>query len=181
MLELKDYDWQALSEAVKKGYPSVKIGDRATIQGAIDSLRHLPFPPGYLEWMLLETLDILSESDSTAWDVTSVYLAFFGADIRASHLKIGVARNVKHRVASLKTGNPMPNLWTFAAELPSRRKAMAIEGALLRHMREDRAEGEWVNVYGLSEQATGEVVKSLGEVATAANKVGPVVFRLIEV
>lgn len=180
MGEFKDIDWQYLAKQVHHRYSPVKVGDRARVYGAVESLRHLPFPQGYLDCLIMEMMDMLKETDGSALERTSVYLTFFGNGDRASHLKIGVARDVRHRLASLRTGNPMPNLWTYSAELISRRKAMAVESSLLKHMREDRAEGEWVHVYGLSEQAAEEIVKSLAEVATVAYKLGTVSFKRLE-
>jgi hypothetical protein len=68
-------------------------------------------------------------------------------------------------MSGIRTGNPIPRLWTFAAAFPSREEAVEIESVLLQHMAAHKAHGEWVHVHGLSEQAAAAMAQSLGEVA----------------
>jgi predicted GIY-YIG superfamily endonuclease len=107
----------------------------------------------------------------------SVYLAFFGESDRAQFLKIGVARNVRSRMKSHRSSNPLANPLTLAAEFPDRPAACRVEQALLAHMRQDRVTGEWV-AFRASLDACRAVAVSLAEVASTVHG-NPVEFREI--
>lgn len=174
--EWKDYDWQGMADCVRKNGARFRGGDFAALYCVFDSVQHLGFPPGYLNSLRQEMAAVLLEHSEDSSSPTCVYLTFFGVDDRASHMKIGVARDAKSRLGSIRTGNPIPHLWTFTTTFKSRQMAMRVERALLRHMSPDRAEGEWVNVSGLSEQAAEAVAGSLAEVARAISRVSGLTF-----
>lgn len=96
----------------------------------------------------------------------SVYLGFFGSPEKADYLKIGVARNVYKRMSQHRSSNPMFCVLTLSAEFIDRSEALAVEAALLKHMRGDRANGEWVNCKA-SIDACRSIAESLAEVAVA--------------
>jgi hypothetical protein len=106
----------------------------------------------------------------------SVYLAFYGINDMASYLKIGIAKNVKNRLGGIKTGNPLPNLWTFTAVYDSKRDALSVESALLDHMSGDSVHGEWINVHGMTLQVSEALAESLSEVASEVTG-GKIFFR----
>lgn len=105
----------------------------------------------------------------------SVYLGFFGDSERSTFLKIGIARNVANRMTQHIHSSPMVCTVAMSAEFPDRRAAMAVEAALLRHMRDDRARGEWVNCRA-SLEACRAIAASLAEVAAAVSG-QPVEFK----
>lgn len=164
MGDLKDIDFNDLARRLSEIPRKLQPGDACLIAAAIDSIRGLPFPDGYLDEVCQ---DMLRTAQRGGRVTTYVYLAFFGSDDKASHLKIGIAKNVRSRLNGIKTGNPLTNLWTYSAELSSRQDAEEIEAALLRHMSPQKVHGEWVNVHGLSQPASEAVVQSLSEVAGA--------------
>jgi hypothetical protein len=178
----RDYDWQGMAE-VLKGRGTVRRSlavDAATLFDVFDPIQHMAFPPGYLKSIRAEMIEVLRSQCTDGMDRTCVYLTFFGNGDRASHMKIGIAKGVKSRLSSIRTGNPIPHLWTYATAFHSRQMALRVEGALLRHMASDRAQGEWVNVHGLSEGAARAVVDSLAEVAAAVSR-DAVAFHRTEV
>lgn len=131
----------------------------------VAELRKLPLPPAYVDGLQDELFQLIGQTMPSE-ETVKVYLAFYGNSERAEFLKIGVAKNVRNRLGAFTTGNPMPNLWTYSAVIGSRSSAMSVESALLTHMAEDKAQGEWISVRGLSEAAALAVAQSLGEVAS---------------
>lgn len=163
---LQDIDFNDIARRIEALPGLVKPGDLSRIAAALEGLRGLPFPPGYLDEMRDDMFSALRRGERV---VTYVYLAFYGLGDKASHLKIGISRNVKHRLGGIKVGNPLPNLWAFSAICASRQEAEEIEAALLRHMAPHKVHGEWVNVHGVSEDAARAIVQSLAEVASSAH------------
>lgn len=166
---LQDIDFNDMARRIEALPGLVKPGDLARIAAALSDLKGLPFPPGYLDEVRDDMFTALRRGERS---VTYVYLAFFGLGDKASHLKIGISRNVKHRLGGIKTGNPLPNLWSFSAICGSRQEAEEVEAALLRHMAPHKVHGEWVNVHGVSEDAARAIVQSLAEVAAAVHGKG---------
>ena len=123
------------------------------------------FPEAYIDGIQDEMLQMLAQTPPRA-ATASVYLAFHGLEDRAAFLKVGVAVDVKKRMRELYTGNPMPRLWTFAAEFHSRSMAYRVEAALHHHLRHTSTSGEWFQVHGLAEDAAAMFAASLAEVAT---------------
>jgi hypothetical protein len=157
------HDFNELARRITALPDLIKPGDLSKVYSFIHDMSELPFPPGYLDELRTDMLKALMRGKRVT---TPVYLSFYGVGDKASHLKIGVAKSVKSRMSSIKTGNPLPRLWTYAAMLPAKADALAVESALLHKMASDRAHGEWVHVHGLSESAALAVVSSLEEVAS---------------
>ncbi len=178
-----EIDFKRITAGIKAAREAYQPGDLAKIYLAIESLRSLPLAPAYLNGVRDELVSMVcdlrvrGQHDTTP---TSVYLSFYGTESRASFLKIGIAKDVRKRLAGHATSNPMPNLWTFAGAFGTRHKAGLVEAALLRHMANDKAHGEWLHVHGLSLDAAMEVVQSLAEVASDLAG-GPVTFLRLEV
>lgn len=115
------------------------------------------------------------ECAASQWSAKcSVYLGFFGSEDAASFLKIGIARDVAKRMAQHRISNPMLCTLSVWAEFPSRSIARDVEVALLRHMKDERARGEWVNCRA-SLPACRAIAESLAEVASQVSG-APVVF-----
>lgn len=163
----EEIDFNDLAYGLQQLKDKVTSDHVATIYEVFEFLRRVPFPPGYLDQTRTEMFRALRERESTG-DHTYVYLSFYGENERASHMKIGVAKNVKARMAGIKTGNPLPKLWTYSAWFSTKKEALIVESALLKHMAADAVHGEWVSVGALSEQAARSIVESLTEVAGAA-------------
>jgi len=161
-------------------YRSRNTARRASgIMGAINQLRRCGLPAAYVDGLQDELLSTFcAEVPPEVMD--NVYLAFHGAEVRATHMKIGVAKHVGRRMSELSTGNPLPRLWVFAATLPGRHIALKVEAALLRHMQASRTSGEWSSVGEVSESAAEAIVLSLAEVA-AEHTTHPVLFERVEV
>ena len=112
-------------------------------------------------------------------DHTYVYLTFWGLDDRAEFMKIGVAKDIKARMAGIKTGNPMDRLWTYCLLLHSRSEAMRVESALLSKMADTRVSGEWVKTSKFSGQTCRAICDDLS--AVASELCGrPVALRVFE-
>ena len=156
--------------------------DMARVEVAVDDalsmLRAVGVPADFLESMRTETFWATAKAaDPSRVDRTFCYLAFYGADNRASFMKVGIAKNVGKRLANIATGNPLPCLWAYQAAFINPHIARAVEARLLGHMLGDRARGEWINVHGLSESAALAMVESLAEVASDVAMV-PVSFSM---
>lgn len=145
-----------------------RIGDVSSVYDAFDILRGLPFPPGYVDSLRGDVLKVLRAGMPSK--PTFVYLAFYGVNNKATHLKIGVAKNVKARLSGIKTGNPLPNLWTFTAGYSTRGDALAVEAALIAHMSANSVHGEWVSVGSIAECAAASIVESLADVAATVSE-----------
>ena len=152
-------------------------GDVARLCMAVTYLRRLPLPGAYVDGLQDELFQMIGQTVPPEEKI-KVYLAFYGCGERASFLKIGVAKNVKNRIASFSTGNPLINVWTFAADIGGRQRAMGVESALLKHLVADAAQGEWIKVQGLTESASLAFVDSLAEVATETRG-QPVTFERV--
>lgn len=175
----RDIDYAALAVNLSLRRERVAMKYVHNVMRAIELLRRSGLPEAYVDGIQDEVLEMTC-SHRPAWKRDHVYLAFHGQGGRASHMKIGVAADVKKRMAALYTGNPLPRLWVFAAPLSSRMTAGKVEQALLAHMSVDRSSGEWVRVDGLSETAAVCVVESLAEVASMHTS-HPVEFERVEV
>lgn len=97
-------------------------------------------------------------------EAASVYLGFFGLNDRSEFLKVGVAKNVRNRMADHSTGNPMFNVLTVSAQFQTRSTAFAVEQALLKHLIAEKTKGEWVHCKA-SIPACRAIAESLAEVA----------------
>lgn len=87
---------------------------------------------------------------------TFVYLAFHGIQ-SAQYLKVGISRHPEKRLYGMATGNPLPCLWAFVAEIGDNRKAYAVEQRILRHLAEHKQRGEWLEV-GSTDQDGAEAL-----------------------
>lgn len=161
---LQEIDFNGIAKRINKLRKLARPGDVSRVCACIESIRDLPFTPGFLDSVREDLLAALGAAANG--QTTYVYLAFYGSDDRADYLKIGITRNVKSRIIGIRTGNPLPNLWTFSARLRSREEAAIIEAALLQHMSLDRVSGEWVRVHGIGRSAAIAIAESLAEVAT---------------
>lgn len=135
------------------------------IDEAFDILRTLPFSDGYLDSLRYDVVNAFLKRKPKNESVY-VYLAFYGDESKAKFLKIGIASNVRSRLLGIRTGNPLPNIFTYVANLDTRRSAAAVEAALLKNMSGDGVHGEWIDVHGIAHSAVESVVSSLAEVAT---------------
>lgn len=158
---MSEHNWQGIAEAVRESGGVLRPGDISALYGTMEALRHLPFPPGYLDAIRVQMVDALLGQSRTAQNQLNVYLAFHGGDSGASFMKVGVARQVSARMSALKTGNPLARLWTFSAVLPDRRSAYRLEKAILGHLKDRKAEGEWVEVCFTNLDAAWTFVESL--------------------
>lgn len=141
-------------------------GDIATIYSAMDKLSSLPLLPSYINGLRDELMYMVTGKGKLLQHQASTYLCFYGEGDRASYFKIGIARDVKSRLATHATSNPLTSLWNFAAGFHTREDALSVEAALLRHMKDDRASGEWVRCGSVSESVAAEIADSLAEVAS---------------
>lgn len=163
----EDIDFNSLAYGLKKLHESANNDHYETIFGVIELLRRTPLPPGYVSNLQSEMYRMLSHGPiKTA--CSNVYLAFYGAEDMATHMKVGVANDIKKRMDTFKIGNPLPNLWTYGAHIHDRKDAFTVETALLKHMSGNAVHGEWVSVGGLSAEASQQIVESLQEVASDA-------------
>lgn len=160
-------DFNQIAKNIVRVSGKYQTGSIVKVFEIMDQLRELPFPPGYVDSLRDDALKVLNAGVSAK--PTFVYLAFYGSNGRATHLKVGVAKNVKSRLASIRTGNPLPILWTFTALYPTRTSAMGVESALLAHLSGDSIHGEWVSVGALTASTAAAIVDSLADVAAAVS------------
>lgn len=142
------------------------VNEAVSVIRAIRELRKTQLPTAYLDGIQDELLAMLGQHYPKRAQV-SVYLTFHGSEGRASHLKIGVARNVRKRLASLQTGSPLPRLWTWSAPFNGRQLAFKVESKLLSIMEGNRTSGEWSSVGSITEPAAEKLVESLSDAAAA--------------
>lgn len=161
----EDIDFNELAKRIQKHSGRVAPGSIGRVEAAIETLRDLPFAYGYLDSLREEILTALYKRKHKHGCVF-VYLAFYGNENKASFLKIGIAANVQSRLRGIKTGNPLPNVFTYAARFETRQEAAAVESALLDNMSPDGVHGEWIDVHGMAYAAVSAVVESLAEVAS---------------
>lgn len=157
----RDFDINALVHNLTNYRARGNAADSVAVMKAIHYLRMSSLPESYVDGVQDELLRMICSRVARDY----VYLAFHGEGKVASHMKIGVAKNVAKRMSGISTSSPLPRLWVFSAPLIGRKASLRIEKALLEHMSEDRSNGEWVSVGGLSESAAIAVVESLAEVA----------------
>ena len=144
-----------------------QAGDVATIYAAIERLNGLPLLPSYVNGLRDELMFLVTGKGQLLQYPASTYLCFYGEGDRANYFKIGIAKDVKSRLATHATSNPLTSLWSFAAGFHAREDALQVEAALLRHMEGDKARGEWVRCGSVTEAVAGEIAASLAEVASA--------------
>lgn len=161
-----EIDFNEMTRGIIHNRKKYRAGSFVRAAEILDALHELGLPPGYVESIRSDVFKVLK--DGHAYAPSNVYLAFFGLDNKATHLKIGVAKDVKKRMGGIRTGNPLPNLWTYSATYETRRDAFAVESAILAHMAADSVHGEWVSVGSISERAAEAIVESLADVAEAA-------------
>lgn len=146
---------------------------------AIGDLRKTSLPECYVDGLHDEIVQFLCIK-APAHPPQYVYLAFHGHDGRASHMKIGVAKDVGNRMAAIYTGCPLPRLWVYRTPFSRKRDALTVERALLAHMSEGRTSGEWVGVGSITDSVAAALVTSLAEVASGLVP-HPVEFEFVEV
>src|ERR1044072_1145144 len=106
------------------------------LDDAFAMLRSVGVPADFLESMRVQAFwETAKAARPGEIDRTFCYLGFYGADNRASFMKVGIAKNVGKRLSAIATGNPLPCLWTFQAQFVHKHIARAVEARLLRHMR----------------------------------------------
>lgn len=155
--------------------------DLHRLNAILVEMSHLPIPQACIDGIRDELMALVCGTNYTYRSYTAnVYLAFFGdADAeRASYMKVGIAKDVASRMLSHSTSNPLTQRWVFAAGFNTRQEALAVEAGLLRHQRDDRVKGEWVNVHGVSESAAASIADSLAEVASEIHG-APVRFKRV--
>lgn len=160
-------DFNQIAKNIVRVSGKYQAGSLVRVYEVMDQLRELPFPPGYVDSLRDDVLKVLQAGVSAK--PTFVYLAFYGINDRATHLKVGVAKDVKARLTGIRTGNPLPILWTFTALYPTRSDAMVVESAILAHLSADSIHGEWVSVGALTASTAEAIVDSLADVATAVS------------
>jgi hypothetical protein len=175
----EEIDFNSLAYGLKRLHESVTNDHYETVFGVVELLRRTPLPPGYVTSIQSEMYMLLSHGHKKTKG-SNVYLAFYGHDDRATHMKIGVANDIKKRMDTFKTGNPFPNMFTYGAHFHERKEAFTVETALLKHLSASAVHGEWVSVGAISAEAAKKITESLAEVAGyAINSL--VEFRLCEV
>lgn len=176
----RDAAESARIEKLLDGFRTLKFNVKPehvrTIDAVVSALQRLPYPPAYVEGIRAELLQMLGLD---YLDHTYVYLTFWGLEDRAEFMKVGVAKDVKSRMAGIKTGNPMDRLWTYCLLLHSRSEAMRVESALLEKMADSRVSGEWVRTSKLSAQACRAISDDLAAVATEVCG-RPIILRVFE-
>lgn len=133
-----------------------------SIQSAMNILRRAPLADAYVDGLHMEILQMMGAEKLSQ---TYVYLSFWGMGDRADFLKIGIAKNVKHRMSGHKSSNPLDRLWTYSMTCISRPEALKVEAALLAKMSEDRCSGEWVRLSRFSAQACKAIADDLSALA----------------
>lgn len=174
-----EIDFNSLAYGLTQLHKSATNDHYETVFGVIELLRRTPLPPGYVNNIQSEMYRMLSHGPRKT-KCSNVYLAFYGYDDKATHMKIGVANDIKKRMDTFKIGNPLPNMFTYGAHFHDRKEAFTVETALLKHLSADAVHGEWVSVGAISAEAAKKITESLAEVAgQAINSL--VEFRLCEV
>jgi len=177
-----NYDWQQLAEAARRnGLGHGRPGDVAAIYGVTRALEHLPLERGALEQVRAYLTESLRFRELSKRAPTAVYLTFFGGDHGSEYLKVGVSGKLVHRMASIRTSNPMAQLWTWAALAPSRSAAFRIEKGILDRLGDSRASGEWVRACCATEAVASAVVESIGEMVAEIGVSDVTSFAKVEV
>lgn len=175
----EDIDFNSLAYGLKVLHESANNDHYETVFGVAELLRRMPLPPGYVNNLQNELYMLLSHGPRKTKS-SNVYLAFYGHGDKSTHMKIGVANDIKKRMDTFKIGNPLPNMWTYGAHFHDRKEAFIVESALLKHLSADAIHGEWVSVGSISAEAAKKIAESLAEVAGhAVNSL--VEFKLCEV
>lgn len=176
-----DYDWNKLAWASRKqGLDRPGPADMAAVGAAFDSLAHIQFPSGYLDSVRRDVLLALANAAAGRGAATSVYASFFGDD-RADNMKIGVASSVKSRIDGIRTSNPAPHLWTWAAELESKTMAHCLEKILHKHLAASRRSGEWFSCNCSDESEAEQLVASIQKYARSVVGFDAAEFRRVGV
>lgn len=174
----REIDFGALIRGMGSHRKNVKTRDIVAVMQAMSRLRRSSLPQAYVDGLQDEILQMMCDRvPDEACDF--VYLAFHGDGGHASHMKIGMAKDVRKRMSALYTGNPLPRLWVYAARIAGREVAQRIERELLLHMSKWRAEGEWVSVGGVNQASAEAITSSLAEVASL-HTTQPVEFEIVE-
>lgn len=176
---IAEVDLGPVLDGFKAMRSNFRAGDVARIHQAVETLRELPLPPSYLDGIRDELVQMCTGRGKITYYASCVYLAFYGEGARATYLKIGIAKDVRARLKSHTTSNPIPMLWAYFAGFDARTEATKVESALLNHMKADRIHGEWVSVGEIAQAAATAIVESLAEVASDATG-GPVQFEPFE-
>lgn len=176
-----EYDWQAIADAARRhGLNSYRPGDIATVYGVTRALEHLPLGSGALDQVREFLVESLRSRALANESPTSIYLTFFGGDQGAEYLKVGVSGSLKGRMSSIRTSNPMAQLWTWAGAAPSRREAYRLEREILAHLSEARLSGEWVRARCGSIDVAQMMVDSISEFVASLVGPGAVTFLRVE-
>lgn len=97
---------------------------------------------------------------------TYCYLAFYGLGDTASFMKVGVSRHPERRMYGMATGNPLDCLWVYCLRAPASHIAFATEKNLLRHLKENKRRGEWLDVGKTDKEGANGLARQLSEVAS---------------
>lgn len=178
----KDIDIGPVIAGLKRMRLALRPGDLSILYSAFEDLRALPLPPSYLDGVRneMQLMMGVGQKHDRVFGPTMVYLSFYGVGGLASFLKIGVAKDVRKRLAGHATSNPMPNLWAFTASFMSRQKAEAVEAMLLRNLGEFKAHGEWLHVEKLCRDKATTMADQLSKIA-ARETGNDVTFAPLEV
>lgn len=145
---------------------------------AMSRLRKTNFPEAYLDGLQDELLALACEQVPKDY-IYHVYLTFHGESGVATYMKVGMSKNVKSRVESFATGNPLPALWTYAVSFVGRHMAYRIESVLHSHLNDDRVKGEWFRVPMVDADSARDLADELAKVASP-HTTQPVIFNLVE-
>lgn len=175
------YHWNDIAiRARELGLDRVRPGDIATIAGILHQVDPIPFPGGVLDQVRDFLIDSVRNKGLKEDRPGGVYLTFFGSDAGSEFMKVGVSSNLKSRINTIRTSNPMLSLWTWVADMPGMKDARRLERGILTHLVDSAASGEWVKARCNNVDCAQALVDSIAEFANEALIFGPVQFARVE-
>lgn len=134
----------------------MRPGDISRVVAAIEELRDIDFPRGYLDTIRKDMLDTLIKPRPNG--KAYCYLAFFGPAEDCHYLKVGMSNNPRARIRSFMTGNPMRPVISFVACCSTNKAARLIEQTTLKFLADRKAAGEWIALGGIPIRQAMELV-----------------------
>lgn len=176
-----NYHWNDIAiRARELGLDRVRPSDMSTIAGILHQVDHLPFPGGTLDQVRDFLIDAIRNKVLKEHRPGGVYLTFFGSCAGSEFMKVGVSSNLKSRISTIRTSNPMLSLWTWVADMPDMKDARRLERGILSHLAESAASGEWVKARCTNVDCAQALVDSIAEFANEALIFGPVRFARVD-